>query len=75
MAGFEPLRYEGASAKDGQRLPVFSLTPDGLTKLQAASTVHVSRLRVLVFDHVDPATTSAAAQTLSRIATQLEDRR
>ncbi len=63
-----------ASAKDGRGY-LTSLTPDGLAKLQAASAVHVSSLRVLVFDHVGPATTNAAAQALSKIATQLEDRR
>jgi DNA-binding MarR family transcriptional regulator len=62
-----------ASAKDG-RGNVATLTPAGLAKLTAAWRVHVASARALVFDHVDPASTSDAAQTLSEIAERLEGR-
>ena len=58
-------------AEDGRGC-VASLTPAGLAKLKAASSVQVSRVRALLFDHVDPATTDDAAQALSKIATRLK---
>lgn len=61
-------------AEDGRGC-VASLTPAGLAKLKAASSVQVSSVRALLFDHVDPATIDDAAQALSKIATQLKDRR
>ena len=42
------------SADDG-RGTVASLTPAGLAKVKAGQGVHVSCVRTLVFDHVDPA--------------------
>ena len=62
-----------ASAADG-RGNVATLTPAGLAKLRAAWRVHVARVRALVFDHVDSASVSDAAQTLSDIAARLEGR-
>jgi DNA-binding MarR family transcriptional regulator len=62
-----------ASAEDG-RGNLASLTSDGLAKLGAAWGVHVSSVRALVFDHLDPATMSDAAQTLSDVAARLEGR-
>jgi DNA-binding MarR family transcriptional regulator len=60
-------------AEDGRGC-MACLTPTGLVKLKAASSVHVSSVRALLFDHVDhvdPATTDDAAQVLSKIATRL----
>lgn len=62
-----------ASAEDG-RGNVVSLTSAGSAKLRAASGVHVFGLRARVFDHVDPAAISDAAQTLSEVAARLEGR-
>ena len=53
-------------AEDGRGC-VASLTPAGLAKLKAASSVQVSNVRSLLFDHVDPATTDDAAQALSKM--------
>ena len=61
-----------ASAED-RRGHVASLTPAGLAKLTTACGVHVSAVRALVFDHVDPAWTIDAARALAKIATQLQD--
>ena len=36
---------------------------------------HLASVRARVFDHVDPSTLGNAAQALSEIAKQLEDRR
>jgi DNA-binding MarR family transcriptional regulator len=60
-----------ASAEDG-RGNVASLTSDGLAQLREAWGVHVSRVRALVLDHVDSASISDAAQTLSDVAARLE---
>ncbi len=62
-----------ASADDG-RGNVASLTPAGLAKLKTAWGIHVSSVRALVFDHVDPATTKDAARAVAEIAARLEDR-
>jgi DNA-binding MarR family transcriptional regulator len=62
-----------ASAEDG-RGNVAALTPAGVAKLRAAWGVHLSHVRALVFDHVDLASISDAAQTLSLIAARLESR-
>ena len=62
-----------ASAEDG-RGNVAALTSAGLSKLRAAWRVHVADVRALVFDHVDSASMSDAARTLSEIAARLEDR-
>ena len=62
-----------ASAEDG-RGNVASLTPSGLAKLKTAHLVHVSSVRALVFDHVDPATTNDAALALAEIAARLQER-
>jgi DNA-binding MarR family transcriptional regulator len=63
-----------ASVEDG-RGNVAILTPAGLNKLKAAWGVHVSCVRALVFDHVDPATSTDAARALAEIAARLNDRR
>jgi DNA-binding MarR family transcriptional regulator len=59
------------SPKDG-RGNVAKLTPAGLAKLKKAWPAHLASARALVFDHVDPATLTRAAQALSEIAGQLE---
>ena len=61
-----------ASAED-RRGNVASLTSAGLAKLRAAWGVHVSSVRALIFDHVDSASMSDAAQTLSDISARLEE--
>jgi DNA-binding MarR family transcriptional regulator len=62
-----------ASADDG-RGNVASLTRAGRSKLRTAWGIHVSSLRALVFDHVDPTTTKDAAHAMAEIAARLEDR-
>jgi DNA-binding MarR family transcriptional regulator len=62
-----------ASAEDG-RGNVASLTTAGLSKLGTAWGIHVSSVRSLVFDHVDPTTTEDAARAVAQIAARLEDR-
>ena len=50
------------------------LTPTGLVKLKAASSVHVSSVRALTFDHVDhvdPATTDVRLEFCQRSRTRL----
>jgi DNA-binding MarR family transcriptional regulator len=63
-----------ASSVDG-RGNVAKLTPAGLAKLKKAWPVHLASVRDRVFDHVDTGTVKKAAQALSQIAAQLEDRR
>lgn len=60
-----------ASSEDG-RGNVAKLTPAGLAKLKKAWPVHLASVRERVFDHVDPATVTRAAQALSDVAAQLE---
>jgi DNA-binding MarR family transcriptional regulator len=60
-----------ASPEDG-RGKVASLTPVGLMKFKAAWRIHVSSVRALIFDHVDPATTKDAARAVTEIAAQLD---
>ena len=60
-----------SSAEDG-RGNVAGLTPAGLAKLEAAWETHVSSVRALVFDHLDPAATTVAANALSEIAAGLD---
>ena len=55
-----------ASAEDG-RGKVTSLTPAGLAKLETAWGIHVSSVRALAFDHVDPATAKDAARPSPRV--------
>jgi DNA-binding MarR family transcriptional regulator len=62
-----------ASVEDG-RGNVASLTPTGLVKLETAWGAHVSSVRALVFDHVDPATRGDAVRALTEIAARLEDK-
>ncbi len=62
------------SAEDG-RGNIAKLTPAGLRKLKQAWPVHLASVRDRVFDHVDPATVTKAAQALSEIAAELEGRR
>jgi len=63
-----------ASSDDG-RGNIAKLTPAGLTTLKRAWPVHLASVRGRVFDHVDPATVTKAAQALSAIATELEEPR
>lgn len=63
-----------ASAEDG-RGNVASLTPAGLVKLKAGKRIHVSSVRALMLDHVDPASTKDAARALAEVAARLQDRR
>jgi DNA-binding MarR family transcriptional regulator len=63
-----------ASSQDG-RGNVATLTPAGLEKLKQAWPAHLASVRGRVFDHVDPATVTNAAQALAEIAAQLETRR
>ena len=62
-----------SSAEDG-RGNVAGLTAAGLAKLEAASEPHLSSVRALVFDHVNPSTTTDAANALSEIAAALDGR-
>ena len=62
-----------SSTEDG-RGSVAGLTPAGLAKLEAAWDTHLSSVRGLVFDHVDPSTTTDAANALSEIAAGLDSR-
>ena len=62
-----------ASTEDG-RGNLARLTSDGLRKLREAWGTHVSSARALVFDQVDSASVSDAAQNLSEIAARLESR-
>jgi DNA-binding MarR family transcriptional regulator len=62
-----------ASAEDG-RGHVVGLTTAGLSKLKTARGIHVSSMRALVFDHVDPTTTKEVARAVAEIAARLEDR-
>ena len=67
------LAMKRASTEDG-RGNVASLTVAGLEKFEAARRVHVSTLRALVFDHVNPSTARDASQALLEIAEQLQGR-
>jgi DNA-binding MarR family transcriptional regulator len=67
------LATKRASAEDG-RGTVVSLTRAGRSKLKTAWGIHVSSLRALVFDHVDPNTTKDATRAMTEIAARLEDR-
>jgi DNA-binding MarR family transcriptional regulator len=62
-----------ASPEDA-RGNIAKLTPAGLAKLRQAWPAHLASVRERVFDHVDPATVTKAAQALSEIAAQLEAR-
>jgi DNA-binding MarR family transcriptional regulator len=62
-----------ASPDDG-RGHVASLTAAGWAKLETARGVHLSTVRALVFDHVDPASCKEAAGVLAEIAVRLQDR-
>jgi DNA-binding MarR family transcriptional regulator len=63
-----------ASSEDG-RGNVAKLTPAGLAKLKTAWPTHLASVRTRVFDHVDQATVTKAAQALSEVAAQLENGR
>lgn len=62
-----------ASADDG-RGNVACMTTAGQSKLKMAWGIHVSSVRALVFDHVDPTTTKDAARAMAKIAAGLEDK-
>jgi DNA-binding MarR family transcriptional regulator len=62
-----------ASAVDG-RGTVASLTTAGSSLLKRAWRIHVSSVRALVFDHVDPIARKDAARAVAEIAARLEDR-
>jgi DNA-binding MarR family transcriptional regulator len=63
------------SSSEDARGNIAKLTPAGLAKLKKAWPDHLASVRGRVFDHVDPSTVGKAAQALSEIAVQLEDRR
>jgi DNA-binding MarR family transcriptional regulator len=63
-----------ASADDG-RGTCATLTTAGLAKLRKAWPAHLDSVRARVFDHLDAAAVSKAAQALSEVAAQLEDGR
>jgi DNA-binding MarR family transcriptional regulator len=58
-------------AKDGRGY-LACLTPEGLARLEVAWSTHVASVRALVFDHVDPGCTRAAARALLEIAEGLD---
>jgi DNA-binding MarR family transcriptional regulator len=60
---------------DDQRESVAVLTSTGLAELRSAWRFHLSDVRDLVFDHVDPSAVGEVAQALSDIAEELERRR
>ena len=62
-----------ASAVDGRGF-VTILTASGLNRLETAWGVYVASVRALVFDHLDPGSTSDVAQALREIAEGLERR-
>ena len=62
------------SSEDG-RGNIAKLTPAGLAKLKAAWPAHLASVRARVFDHVNPATVTKAAQALAEVAAHLEDTR
>ena len=59
-----------ASAEDG-RGHAAALTPAGRAKLETARGVHISSVRALVFDHIEPASRDDAARALAKIAARL----
>jgi DNA-binding MarR family transcriptional regulator len=62
-----------ASSVDG-RGNVAKLTPQGLAKLRSAWPAHLASVRRRVFDHIDPPAVKRAAQAMSGVAAQLEDK-
>ena len=62
-----------ATPEDG-RGKVVGLTSVGLVKFETAWRIHVSSVRGLLFDHVDPATTKDAARAVTEIAARLENK-
>jgi DNA-binding MarR family transcriptional regulator len=75
----DDLLFRDFVAKQGsggdQRESVAVLTSAGLAQLRLAWRFHLSDVRGLVFDHVDPAVVDEVAQALSDIAEELERRR
>jgi DNA-binding MarR family transcriptional regulator len=61
-----------ASSADG-RGNVAKLSPDGLAKLKSAWPAHLASVRRRVFDHIDSAAITRAAQAMSGVAAQLGD--
>jgi DNA-binding MarR family transcriptional regulator len=53
---------------------VAKLTPQGLAKLRSAWPAHLASVRRRVFDHIDPSAVRRAAQAMSVVAAQLEDK-
>ena len=62
-----------ASSADG-RVTVAKLTPRGLAKLKSAWPAHLASVRRRVFDHIDARVVARAAQAMSGVASQLEDK-
>ena len=62
-----------ASSADG-RGTVAKLTPRGLAKLKSAWPAHLASVRRRVFDHIDARVVARAAQAMSGVASQLEDK-
>jgi DNA-binding MarR family transcriptional regulator len=61
-----------ASSADG-RGNVAKLSPAGLAKLKSAWPAHLASVRRRVFDHIDSAAVTRAAQAMSGVAAQLGD--
>jgi DNA-binding MarR family transcriptional regulator len=62
------------SAIDG-RGNIAKLTASGMAKLRSAWPAHLASVRRRMFDHADDAAVKRAAQVLSQMAAQLEDKR
>jgi len=62
-----------ASTVDG-RGNVAKLTRQGLAKLRSAWPAHLASVRRRVFDHIDPSAVKRAAQAMSGVAAQLQDK-
>jgi len=61
-----------ASSADG-RGNVAKLSPAGLAKLKSAWPAHLASVRRRVFDHIDSAAVTRAAEAMSGVAAQLGD--
>jgi DNA-binding MarR family transcriptional regulator len=63
-----------ASSSDG-RGNVAKLTPRGLAKLKSAWPAHLTSARRRVLDHIESGVIKAAAEALSGVAAELDDKR
>jgi DNA-binding MarR family transcriptional regulator len=71
------LRRRGLVTKRGSsadgRSNIAELTPKGLAKLKSAWRVHLASVRARVLDHMPASSVETVAETLTAVATQLED--